>query len=269
MTANDKIDGIVIAMVAGSVVFMLLAGFIIYFMFLYRQKQQLHALEQHRLQAQYSEALMESRMEIQDQILQHVSSEIHDNLGQIASLINIHLHTFPQPENPEASHKLTESRELLQHLTRDMRLLSLSLNTEHLARKGFTEALRDECERIQRTGLLHTFVNAPPEPIGLDKNIEIFLFRISQEILNNMLKHARASRIDIHIEQQQNSLEIVFADNGIGFDVQTALEQGAARSKSGLRNLQKRCQWIHAQLHIESAPEKGSRFLLKLPIQNP
>ncbi|MBL0911437.1 MAG: hypothetical protein IBJ09_03610 [Bacteroidia bacterium] len=266
MTINLENKELLIAMIAGSIVFLILAGFIIYFMFLYRQKQLLHANEQKRLEAQYQEAVMESRMEIQTQILQHVSSEIHDNLGQIASLINIHLHTFPPPENPQAEAKLQESRELLRRLTRDMRQLSQSLNTEHLSEKGFFRALEEESERIARTGIVSVHLNLPAPVPQLDKNIEVFLFRISQEILNNMLKHAQATEIHIDLELQPEHLAISFRDNGIGFNPDLALQEGAARRRSGLRNLQKRCEWIHAGLEIESAPGEGSRFILKLPL---
>lgn len=266
MTINLENKELLIAMIAGSIVFVILAGFIIYFMFLYRQKQLLHANEQKRLEAQYQEAVMESRMEIQTQILQHVSSEIHDNLGQIASLINIHLHTFPTPENPQAEAKLRESRELVQRLTLDMRLLSQSLNTEHFSEKGFFRALEEESERIARTGIVSVHLNLPAPVPQLDKNIEVFLFRISQEILNNMLKHAQATEIHIDLELQPEHLAIRFRDNGIGFNPNLALQEGAARRKSGLRNLQKRCEWIHARLEIESAPGEGSRFILKLPL---
>jgi len=257
---------IVLVMINGFVIFLLMAGFLLYFVFLYRQKQQLDADKQKRLEAQYQEAVMESRMEIQSQILQHVSSEIHDNLGQIASLIHIHLHTFPPPENPQAQAKLQESRELLQRLTLDMRLLSQSLNTEQLSEKGFLRALQEESERIARTGVVSVHLALPEENIRLDKNIEVFLFRISQEILNNMLKHARATQIQIDLLMETEYLLIRFSDNGIGFDPEQALQEGSANRRSGLRNLQKRCEWIHAGLEIESEPEKGSRFILKLPL---
>jgi len=258
---------IVFIMVMGFAFFFLLAGFLVYFVFMYREKQLIHIEEQKRLTAQYQQAVLESQMEIQEEVLQHVSSEIHDNLGQIASLLKIQLHTFPTPEDPVAQDKLNDSKDLLGKLIKDLKSLSVSLNTDYVAELGLLEALKKEAERINKTGTVNTQVYADDMP-QLDHGKEVFLYRMAQEILNNMLKHAEATEIHIRLSYADHVLTAVFEDNGKGFNVDQMFSEGIKNQKSGLRNLKKRCDLIRGKLEITSSLNKGSRFLINLPLQN-
>jgi len=261
---NLQTFDLVVLMATGAIFFSFLAGFIIYFMFLYRQKQLLHVVEEKRLKAEYEQALAESQNEIQEDVLRHVSSEIHDNLGQIASLLKIHLYTLPVAEN--GVEKLNESKELLSQLIHDLKALSIGLNTNYIHENGWVYALENEVSRINKTGVIQAFFTFPDERISIDSGKEIFLFRMAQEILNNMLKHAEASEIQIKIQEENNILVASFRDNGRGFDVDEMLTNGIKNKHSGLLNLQKRGQLIGAEIKIESKLGQGSEFIIILPL---
>jgi two-component system NarL family sensor kinase len=261
---NLQTFDIVILMATGAIFFSFLAGFIIYFMFLYRQKQLLHIEEEKRLKAEYDQALAESQYEIQEDVLRHVSSEIHDNLGQIASLLKIHLHTLPVAESGVG--KLNESKELLSQLIHDLKALSISLNTNYIYENGWVHALENEILRINKTGTIQAFFASQEERITIDHTKEIFLFRMAQEILNNMLKHSKATEIQVNIKKENNLLAASFHDNGCGFNVAEMLDNGIKNKHSGLRSLQKRGQLIEAEIKIESKPGQGSEFIIILPL---
>ena len=261
---NLQAFDIVILMATGAIFFSFLAGFIIYFMFLYRQKQLLHAEEEKRLKAEYEQALAESQNEIQEDVLRHVSSEIHDNLGQIASLLKIHLHTLPVAEN--GIEKLNESKELLSRLIHDLKALSINLNTNYIYENGWVHALENEVLRINKTKILQAFFSSQEIRIHIDPGKEIFLFRMAQEILNNVIKHAQATEIHINIQLRNNTLEASFKDNGCGFDVDGMLSNGIKAKHSGLLTLQKRGQLIGAEVKIESKLREGSEFIIILPV---
>lgn len=248
--------------IVGTGILVLLVSFIIYFLIIYHQKQ----LEQKRLEAQYQQAILESQTEIQQELLNHVSSEIHDNLGQIASLLKIHLHTLPLEKDSPALPKLNESKELLGKLIQDLKLLSVSLNTGFIAEEGLVPALQKEVERVNRLGSVTIVLEAPAQALILEADKTLFLYRMAQEIINNMLKHARCTHIRIHISQTEERLVVCFEDNGIGFSANEVLGKTTANGQSGLRNLQKRCAMLRGSVEINSEPGKGSKFVITLPV---
>lgn len=254
-------------MVGGTIFLSILAGFIIYFMFLYRQKQLLHKEEQKRLKAEYEQAVTESQVEIQNEILHHVSAEIHDNLGQVASLLKIHLHTLPIPESEPDKGKFIESKELLAKLIYDLKSLSIGLNTDYITENGLAYALENVVNRINKTGSMKAHISAPIDKINLDRGKEIFLFRMGQEILNNMLKHSQANNIYVDLQlDDNNTLIATYRDDGIGFDVEEIRESGLKNQHSGLHNLYKRCKLINAELKIRSIAHQGSEFIITLAL---
>lgn len=263
---NETASEWVILIFSGTLFFTLLVGFIIYFIFMYRQKQLLFLAEQKRLKAEYEKNVAEAQIEIQEDILRYVSSEIHDNLGQIASLLKIHLFTFPIPDSDEGNEKLRESKELLTQLINDLKTLSLNLNTDYISENGFVQALQNQVERVNRTGILHVQLDTPAHRIALADEKEIFLFRMSQEIITNILKHAQASVLKIVISSSTDLLTLSFKDNGCGFDVEKMLSEGIKSQHSGLRNLQKRSKLIQADLKIHSEAQHGSEFIITLPL---
>lgn len=253
---------IVIFLVTGIIFFTLLGCFLVYFIIMYNKKQ----LEQKRLEAQYQQAILESQTEIQQELLNHVSSEIHDNLGQVASLLKIQLHTLPLEKDSPALPKLNESKELLGKLILDLKLLSVSLNTDFIAEAGLVAALQKETERINQLGTVAVALQGPAEALPLDAGKTLFLYRMAQEILNNMLKHARCTQIGIRLSYSNGTLVAVFEDNGVGFAVDETLAQSASKQQSGLRNLQKRCEMIHGSVEINSELGRGSKFVITLPV---
>ena len=121
---------IIIFIVAGISFFLLLSIFIIYFIFLYRKRQKHFEQVQKTKEAQYRQALLQSKMEIREQTLQHISRELHDNLGQIASLIKINLNVLPKNLSGDVDRKIEETKELSRQLILDIKGMSQSLNQQ-------------------------------------------------------------------------------------------------------------------------------------------
>ena len=209
------------------------------------------------LQAQFSEQLLKSQIEIQEQTLQHVSRELHDNLGQVASLIKINLNTV-KLDNPEAATaKLNHSKELLKQLITDIKLLSTSLNGDKMNKVGLMKALENEAEKINRTGALNaSFIQHDHIPHINDEKA-IILYRMVQEIINNVLKHAEANQIAINVYFKENKFILNITDDGNGFNVKEKLAD-IDDLGTGLINLQKRAKVIQGNISFISHPGKGT-----------
>ncbi len=241
--------------ITGTLLFGLLTVFIIYFILLYRKSQtKLHFERERRKQE-----LLQAEIEIKEQTLVNVSREIHDNLGQAAALVKINLNLVSKELSESDQQKIDESKNLLKKLIGDMRSLSESLNGDNIRRKGFIKMIETDVDRINKTGYVEIKFEQPKEKITLELDQLIILYRMIQELFTNTLKYAKASIINLKIEQNQQGLSVHYSDNGIGFDYQAALNKG-----SGLTNIKERCEIIDAKLYFESELNEGVNVKITL-----
>ena len=209
--------------------------------------------------------LLQSRVEMQEQTLQHVSREIHDNLGQVASLIKINLNTI-RPDNIEkTTTKIDDTKELVRRLITDLKLLSTSLNADKVAQNGLVPAIERELELVNKTGHMQASLDVEGSMPVIDPNKVIITYRMFQEILNNALKHADASLFTVHIQVTSAQLILTMKDNGKGYDVDSML-QANSEAGNGLINLQNRAKVMDGILQMKSEPGKGTETTLTIPL---
>lgn len=246
---------IITTIITGTLLFGLLTVFIVYFILLYRKSQTKLYYERERRKQE----LLRAEIEIKEQTLVNVSREIHDNLGQAAALVKINLNLVSNQLSGADQAKLDESKELMKKLISDMRSLSQNLNGDNIRRKGFIAMLQTDVDRIGKTGYVEVNFTHPREKISLKVDQLIILYRMIQELFTNTLKYAKATNINLTIEQNERELIVKFKDNGIGFDYEKALNTG-----SGLTNIKDRCEIINAKLYFESQLNKGVEVQITL-----
>ena len=258
----EKFNSDLISTITAFFVFLLLVFFIVITLALrYRRRRK----ENEEMKAAFSEQLLKSQVEIQEQTLQHVSRELHDNIGQAASLIKINLTTV-QIENPEtALAKIDNSKQLLRQLIIDIKLLSTSLNGDKISKVGLFKALQNETDKINKTGVFTaTFIQHDHVPQVVEEKA-IIIYRMIQEILNNALKHSRAEKISINAYYRKNTFILTVNDNGIGFNVEEKLAD-MNDSGNGLINLQKRAAVIKGSILFKSYPHTGTETTITIPL---
>jgi len=244
-----------VAVAGGTLLFGLLTVFIIYFILLYRKSQTKLHFERERRKKE----LLQAEVEIKEQTLVNVSREIHDNLGQAAALVKINLSLISKDISEADQQKITESSELIKKLIDDMRSLSQSLNGDNIKRKGIIAMLNIDKERINKTGYVEVNFQHPSKPIDLEFDRQTILYRILQELFTNTLKYAKATTIQLKIEENDTEIAVNYSDDGIGFNYQSALSKGA-----GLTNIQDRCGIIDAKLYFESTIDEGTQVQITL-----
>ena len=251
----------IIPIIAGTVLVTVLVGFIIFFVFLYKKAQLKFELERQ----QFQQALLETEVEIREQTLADIARELHDNIGQIASLAKIQLNMLPSPEGQSEFEKLEESRQLLQHLISELRGLSNSLNYENVQNVGLIGMMEKDIVRINKSGFVKVIFHNSLSDLSLDSKIAIFLYRMFQEAVNNILKHSEADEVIVTLEQKNQELTLHVADNGIGVkysELQSLLESSTG---NGLRNIKHRCKLIGAKFNMESRENIGTFISINLP----
>lgn len=248
-----------ITLVVTFFVFMLLIFFIVITLAIrYRKRKK----ENEILRVEFSEQLLKSQLEIQEQTLQFVSRELHDNIGQVASLIKINLNTMQVENMGVLETKITDTKELVKQLITDLKVLSSSLSGDKMTKVGLMKALQNEADRLNRTGMFkaHFVQETNIPPIHDDK--AIILYRMAQEVLNNALKHSGAKEISLHADiDGNNKFILTISDDGRGFDVEEKLKD-VNDTGNGLLNLQQRAKVINGSITFKSVPGSGSTTII-------
>lgn len=259
---NQLNADIIIATFVATIVLLILSAFGIIFTIIYKKKQHAHQTEKKMLQVRFQEELLKSQLEIKEDTLKYLAYELHDNLGQVASLIKINLNTLALPEDPKAAEKIENTKDLIRQLIGDLKGLSVSLNSDRVVAFGIVKSLETEIERLNKTGQFKALLTTEGVIPPLDNNTSIILFRMVQEILNNTVKHSRAREINVRFSTSENLVTLVCQDDGIGFDLADK-DQGGG---SGLLNLRNRARLINARLHVQTSRETGTTIAIELPI---
>ncbi|AYB32182.1 sensor histidine kinase [Chryseolinea soli] len=261
--AFDQVDkDILVSIIAGSLLLFFLCAFIVAFSALYIRKRKQHKAEKEQLQTHFSQVLLQSQLEIKEQTLQRIAFELHDNLGQVASLIKINLNTLQTHDKEKMRLQIEDTKELVRQLITDLKSLSISLNSDRVAQFGIFRSIENEVERLNKTGQFTATLHQEGRIPELDANTATILFRMTQEIINNIVKHSAAKRIAIALKATENLFTLVYTDDGVGFNRDEQLSGGG----SGLVNLQTRAKLINAQLTIQSKPEEGTTISIEFSI---
>jgi two-component system NarL family sensor kinase len=239
--------------VVTTIVFLILAAFIVSFALLFQRRQIKNMQEKQALQAQFEQASLQSQIEIQNETLQAVGQDLHDNVGQTLTVVRLYLNTLEE-ENQQSALQgyIEQSNELVDKAIQSLRALSKSLDSFAIKEFGLVDSISHELNRLEQSKKFATTINAQGEPYSLGYNIEIILFRITQETLNNAIKHARATQISVFIQYGGSMFILEIKDNGIGFDQAIVNNQQLDKTGSGLRNMQRRAQLIGGECVFDS-----------------
>jgi signal transduction histidine kinase len=253
-------DFVIIFIVISVMLILALVVFIIVIIYRYQQKQNAYFRDIETLKASHENTLLLSQLEIQEQTFQTISREIHDNIGQKLSLAKLHLIKLDLADSAIAHQQLNNSIHIIGEAIKELTNLSHILSGESILNNGLIEALKYEQIQLKKTGLYKTFFSVTGNTVYLNNNTELLLFRIVQEVLNNIVKHAAASTIDIQLHYSNDCLTIVIQDNGKGFNV-TEKYTG-----SGLLNIKKRTALLNGTIAINSIKPTGTSVKVKIPI---
>jgi len=261
MFQEDKINFPLI-LIIGTLTFIVLAISV----FILFRGYQLRVLKHQREKGKFQQILLQTQLEIQEQTLRTISQEIHDNIGQTLSLAKLNL-ALEDEQQSGGNIKVASSHQLVSKAIQDLRDLSRSLNTDYVAEMGLIRSIEYELEMISKTGVIKTNLQVEGQQRKLDKQKELILFRIVQESLNNIIKHAAADRLSVTANYQPQELLITINDNGKGVDLAPLNENGNAVFGLGIRNMDNRAKLIGADFSMASTIGAGTTVNIKLPVE--
>lgn len=262
---RDIEEGLTGYVYIGTFIFLLLAVLFIIFLSISVQRRKVLQMEKKQLQSQYEQELLRTQLEIQEQTLKTISQEIHDNIGQVLSLAKLNLSRMDISKQDQLQEKIADSKKLVSKAIQDLRDLARSMNTDNITAMGLANAVGSEVEMLRKAGFAVSFdVNG--NITKQDPQKELILFRIIQEVFNNVIKHAEANTITVMITYAEMILTISVTDNGKGVDLNLINGYDKADNGLGIRNMHNRARLIGADFKMSSTLTEGTEVILTLPI---
>gem|GEM_PF-5770551 len=198
-----------------------------------------------------------------------IARELHDEIGQSITAAQMNLRTLQHRVGGEKlAPQLEENVRMLDQVLEQVRDLSLDLRPSLLDDLGLVVALRwYTTQQAQRAGLRPVFRAGPLEG-RLDPALETTCFRLAQEAVTNVIRHAHAGRITVELHRDGNELHLMVRDDGVGFDL-NSVRAGGARGSLGLLGMEERVSLVSGRLEFRSAPQQGTEVHAWLPLQRP
>jgi signal transduction histidine kinase len=215
-------------------------------------------------QESFSRRLIES----QESERKRIAAELHDSLGQNLLIIKNRalLGDKVSMEHQKAREQFAEINASASQAIDEVRTIAYNLRPYHLDRLGLTATIEDMIERVSTTSGIQIAAQIAPIDDLFSPEAEISLYRIVQESLNNIVKHARATIAEVEITRSAHSVSLTVHDNGSGFNPGAASAVDTRRHGFGLTGIAERVRMLGGTQEIESAPGKGTTIMIRLTV---
>lgn len=244
---------IIAFLTACTLIILVLSTFIIWFIYKYQQKQQLYNAEIHLLRITHEKNILQAQIEIQEQTFQNISRDIHDNIGQKLSLAKLRMLNF-NTENILANEIIT----ILTDTISDLRDLSGVLSSDRIVSEGFLHAVEFELGQLRKTSRYGISLTVEGEHVFMDAKKDLIMFRIFQESLQNILKHANASNINVIVRYLQKNILIRIIDDG------TCIQRNY-NTGQGIKNMHARATMLNGNCSVTTNESGGTTVEILIP----
>jgi PAS domain S-box-containing protein len=212
----------------------------------------------------FEKRIMNAIIETEERERKRFSEDLHDELGSILSTIKIYINTIHQEELEVQKRKeLVEfTNQLINQAIQNSKEIANNLSPNVIKRFGLITAIQSYCEKIQLSASINVYFNASEFNQKLKEDSEISIYRVISELLNNTVKHAGATEVEIIFKSINEKLNIIYSDNGKGFDFEKTITENT--KGLGLQNIVSRINSLNGTYKVSSEPNKG--FIIKTEV---
>jgi signal transduction histidine kinase len=230
------------------------------------------ALEQRELERKRAshklQSLSQRLVDVQESERRNIARELHDEIGQSLTVAEMNLHAaLDSPRENNLTRRLRDSIEAVKRVLEQVKDLSLNLRPSMLDDLGLEPALRWYTQRQARISGLHGEFRADALEARVDPIIETECFRVAQEALTNVVRHARARKFCVELRRQNGDLHLSIRDDGVGFDVAALRDQAVRGASLGLLSMEERAALAGGGLEFRSRPGGGTEIRAWFPLK--
>ncbi|MEO7983408.1 MAG: sensor histidine kinase, partial [Bacteroidota bacterium] len=231
-----------------------------------RNRKKTQQLKIQHLEAEQKQKTIHAVMQAEEEERKRIAGDLHDSVAQKMVVAKMNLESLGNKINEMSGpeQKIYQNiATLLEESTTEVRNLSHSMMPQAFSHSGLTDAVKDFLDKVPVRDLQIHF-DAEGDFTGMKENTSLMIYRVIQEAVQNVLKHAKATTLDIAMITENNECDITIEDNGIGFNsTAPGLKQSA-----GLKNIQSRIDYLNGKLEINSHPGKGTVLAFFIPLNN-
>ncbi len=220
-------------------------------------------LHEHRLADRSLKELAHKTVMFQEDEKKHLARELHDGINQLLVSSKCHLDLLSSKiEQPELQKYLSKSQHSLMTAINEVRNISHQLRPSALDDIGLEAAMNSLLQDYKAHSGVEIEASLSTQPGRLHSEAATTLYRVAQESLTNIEKHSNATKVSVILQQMGNMLQLIIRDDGVGFDVNSAMRKGGI----GLRNMRERVEFIGGDFEIESEPGFGTEITVLLQL---
>ena len=248
--------------IVGISLFTLLLALSGYLFYQRKQTQQKAMLQQEIYKQQ--DIAMQGILEAEEKERKRIASDLHDGVGQLMSAAWLNLKAFNEQATltPEGQQLFDKSLVLVDESCKEVRSVSHNMMPNALLKKGLVNAVREFIQQISGNKLsINLQTDGLHKPIP--NHVEMVLYRVIQESVNNVIKHAEASNLDISISQEPDGIDVMIEDNGKGFDAVKVTDSDGI----GLNNIKNRVQYLKGTVEWNTTSGNGTLVAIHIPIE--
>ncbi len=236
---------------------------IVVFLFLvFQRKKNVLLAMQIESRKQFEQELLSTKIEIQTQTMQHIGREIHDNIGQKLTLASLYAQQLIYENKvPMVSQSVENISDIINSSLSELRELSKSLTDDKITTQSISNLIGAECQAINEIKSCVFYYDNDTDETPLSYQTKSVLLRISQEFLQNSIKHAQSNKIEVFLICKNNLLQLLLQDDGKGFNVNSATQNGI-----GLANMKKRAGMIGGTFSLKSERNLGTKLIIEIPL---
>lgn len=218
-------------------------------------------IRQHQKRVKLYNEQLRAEVELLEKERARIASDLHDDIGPLLSAIKMNLHLLDTTDKNDLL-IIGKTTGHIDHTASRLREISNNIMPYTLQSKGLIKAVQEMIDLLSASTQLSFSFDHQLSENTISREKEIHIYRLLQEVLNNAIKHANATQIDIKIYEDKKQYCLDISDNGGGFDQQEAI---GLKKGLGLQNILRRTEILKGKVYLETAPGKGTSYHFRLP----
>lgn len=267
MESKDQLDVFSLVLI-GTMGILILVSFIVLFVLLYQKRMLANKALIKEKDTMHQKKLLDASIEVAELERKKIAANIHDDIGMMLNVLKLNLTKIQRNRSDEklAETLLSNSKLLVEDTVAAIRVISNDLMPPTLVKLGFIKGIIELCKQVNSSGVIEISLNLNVENIHLEKKNELQLYRLIKEVINNIIKHAKASSIEFAINATTDYMTVIIAHDGKGISTEMVEKLAGSTEGLGLKSILSRAQLTNSVIQYIIVGNDEAKVIIETPL---